>query len=173
MKNLRFPLCLGLISLLAGCSTPSVVLAPVGPNPIGTGSMASTGSLEVFSRLAKQRDDQSQGGDGMPRWYQHTDYSIYDSQGNPVKRVGNSTGHYAEAPDQVTLPAGRYLVKAQAEDYSWIKVPVTIERGRTTGVHLDGKWKPPADAPKTAVVSMPNGYPVGWRADSSKALGIN
>jgi hypothetical protein len=173
MKNFLILLGIGLISLLVGCSTTAVVLAPVGPDPVGTESMASTGSLEVFSRFAKQRDDQSQGGDGMPGWYQHTDYSIYDLQGKPVKHVDNSTGHYAEVPERVALPAGRYFVKAQAKDYFWVKVPVTIERGRTTGVHLDDKWKPPTDAPKTELVTTPKGNPVGWRSGFTHAVGIN
>jgi hypothetical protein len=173
MKNLLFPSGIGLVSLLVGCSTTSIVLAPVGPNPVGTENMASTGWLVVFSRVAKQKDDQSQGGDGMPRWNQHTDYSIYDLQGKPVKHVENSTGHYAEAPERVTLLAGRYLVKAQAKDYFWIEVPVTIERGRTTGVHLDNKWKPPTDVPKAELVTTPKGNPVGWRAESTHTVGIN
>jgi hypothetical protein len=173
MKYLLFPLGMGLISLLAGCSTPSVVLAPVGPNPVGAASTASTGSLEVFSRVAKQRDDQSQGGDGIPRWNQHTDYSVYDLQGKLVKHVENSSGHYAEAPERVALPTGRYLVKAQAKDYLWVEVPVTIERGRTTGVHLDDKWQPSADIPKAELVVTPKGNPVGWRAEPNHAVGIN
>jgi hypothetical protein len=150
MKNPLFSLGIGLISLLVGCSTTSVVLGPVGPDPVGAESMASTGSLEVFSRVAKQRDDQSQGGDGMPRWNQHTDYSIYNLQGKPVKHVENSTGHYAEAPKRVTL-----------------------EHGLTTEIHLDGHWNPSTEVPKAKLLTTPNGSPGGWRAESTHALGIN
>jgi hypothetical protein len=89
-----------------------------------------------------------------------------------VKRVDNTTGHYAEAPRLVTLPPGQYLVKTQAKDYFWVELPVTIERGRTTKVHLDDKWKPPTDAPKKEIVSLPNGKPVGWRDQSARDVGI-
>lgn len=173
MKNHRFLLGTGLVLLLVGCSTTSVVLAPVGPDPVGIESVASTGGLQVFSRVTKKYDDKEQGGDGIPGWYQHTDYSIYNLQGKLVKHVGNAPGHYAEAPERVALPAGSYLVKAQAKDYFWVKVPVTIERGRMTEVHLDDKWKPPVDAPKAGLVTIPNGNAVGWRAEPTHAFGTN
>jgi hypothetical protein len=39
---------------------------------------------------------------------------------------------------------------------------VVIKAGRTTRVHLDDKWQPPADTPKDELVTMPDGKPVGW-----------
>jgi len=65
------------------------------------------------------------------------------------------------------------LVNAQAKDYSWVKVPVTIDRGRTTEVHLDGNWNLPADVPKTKLVNVPNGNPVGWRAECTQAMEVD
>jgi len=87
--------------------------------------------------------------------------------------VDNTIGYYARAPRRVTLPAGRYLVKAQAKDYFWVDVPVIIERGQTTRVHLDDNWKLPAETPKTELVSFPNGNPVGWQAESTRKIGVN
>jgi hypothetical protein len=173
MKSVFILLGGGLISLLVGCASTPIALAPVGPNPVGGKSVSAKGELQVFSSLVEQSDDQNQGGDGSPGWYQHTDYRVYTVSGKLVKRVGNTIGHYDEAPRRVTLRAGRYLVKAQAEDYSLITIPVTIERGRTTRVHLYDSWKFPAGTPKTAVVKMPNGNPVGWRPNPSEALGVN
>ena len=152
-----------LTGLLTGCAIPRVSLAPVGPNPDGTATAASIGELQVFSRLAAQSDDQNQGSTDSI-WYQHTDYSIYDLQGKLVKRVGNTIGHYEEAPRLVTLPAGQYLVKAQAADFFWVQVPVTIKPGETTHVHLDDQWPQPSYASNREIVRMPNGKPVGWRA---------
>ena len=106
-------------------------------------------------------------------WYQHTDYSIYDLRGTLLKRVDNTLGHYEQAPCRVPLTAGRYRVKAEAEDYLQVEVPVTIEPGRTTRVHLDNNWKLPVATPKSEVVSTPNGNPVGWRAEPAKGLGLN
>jgi hypothetical protein len=173
MKNHRFLLGLGLVLLLVGCSTTSVVLAPVGPDPVGIEGVASTGGLQVFSRVTRKYDDKEQGGDGTPGWNQHTDYSIYDLQGKLVKHVGNAPEHYGEAPERVALPAGSYLVKAQAKDYFWVNVPVSIERGRTTEVHLDDNWNPSGDVQKAKLVTVPNGNPVGWRTESTHAVGAN
>lgn len=154
-------------SVLIGCSSTPVVLAPVGPNPTGIRSAASQGELQVFSSLEEESDDQNQGSSD-PIWHQHTDYTIYDTQGNRVERVDNTTGHYARSPRLVALPAGQYVVKAEAKDYFVAEVPVTIEPGRTTKVHLDGKWQPPANTSTNGLVSMPNGVPAGWRADPVK-----
>jgi hypothetical protein len=167
MKSVYAVLGAGLASLLAGCSSTPVALAPVGPNPVRSERIASQGQLQVFSRLVEQSDDQNQGSDD-PLWYQHTDYRIYNLHGKLVKRVDNTSGHYDQAPRRVALPAGQYLVKAQAQDYLQVEVPVTIEAGRTTRVHLDNNWKLPASTSKRELVSTPNGIPVGWRAESTK-----
>jgi hypothetical protein len=164
MKNICLFLGAGLMAVLVGCATtPVAVVVPVGPNPAGGKSLASEGGLQVFSRLAERTDDQNQASrDDV--WYQHTDYYIYNLQHRLVKRVDNTIGHYEEAPRVVTLPPGKYLVKAEANDDSWVNVPVMIEPGRTTRIHLDDNWPVPAYASKNDLVSLPNGYPIGWQA---------
>jgi hypothetical protein len=172
MKSLYILLSAGFISLVVGCSSTPVALAPVGPNPGGPQRTASQGELLVFSSLVEQSDNQNQGSTD-PTWFNHTDYGIYTVQGKLVERVLNRAGHYTQAPRLVTLPAGHYVVKAEAKGYFRVEVPVTVEGGRTTRVHLDGNWKPPVDGSQKTVVSLPNGIPVGWRAEPSKELGIN
>jgi hypothetical protein len=172
MKKLFVLLGAGMASLLMGCSSVPVAFAPVGPNPLGSESTAGEGQLQVFSGLTERSDNQNQASDD-PVWYQHTDYRIYDLHGKLVKRVNNTIGHYEQAPRQVALPAGRYVIKAEAGDYSMVQVPVTIERGRTTRVHLDDNWNAPADTPRNELVGMPNGKPAGWRADSTNQTAIN
>ena len=164
MKSVFCILGAGFVSLLIGCSSAPVALAPVGPNPYGGQSTASKGELQVFSSLTGRREGEN------PTWYQHTDYYVYDAEGKVVKHVANSAGYYAEAPRSLSLSAGRYLVKAQAKDYSWVEVPVTIESGRTTRVHLDDNWKLPAHTSTSELVSMPNGQPAGWRAEPMGGL---
>src|SRR5208337_4182405 len=159
MKSVIFLLGTGMILLLVGCSSTPVILAPVGPNPAGVESMASQGKLQVFSGWVGRTE-----GDN-PTWYQHTSYFMYDLHGKMVRHVDNTIGRYEQAPCRVALPAGRYLVKAKADDYLWVAVPVTIEGGRTTRVHLADNWKTALDASKSALVNMPNGNPIGWRAD--------
>jgi len=170
MKSICLLLGTGLVSVLVGCSSIPIAVAPVGPNPFGTKGIASKGELQVFSCLTTESDDHNQGSRD-PVWYQHTDYYVYDLQHQLLKHVHNTVGHYAEAPRQVELPAGTYIIKAQANDYVWVDVPVTIERGRTTRVHLDDQWSVPGYAAKTAVVCLPNGSPVGWLAEVSKPSG--
>jgi hypothetical protein len=125
-----------------------------------------TGYLQVFSSLVEQSDDQNQeGNDPGPMWYQHTDYNVYDAEGKLVKHVDNTTGHYSTSPRLVSLRPGHYTVRARSGERLSVSVPVVIERGLTTKVHLDEKWEPPAGTPKTEVVSAPDGNPVGWRAE--------
>ncbi len=131
MKNVCRILGVGLVSLLVGWSTAPVALAPVGPGPESSVSTTSTGELQVFSKEVGRVDGLN------PTWHQHSDYFIYDRDGKLVKYVKNNTGYFARAPLPVFLPPGQYLVKAKAKDYPWVNVPVIIEPGRVTSVHLD------------------------------------
>ena len=146
--------------LLAGCASPPIVLSPIGPNPAGFAGPDLHGRLEVYSARMEQDE-----GDN-PIWYQHADYNLYDSQGKKLRHVGNTEGHYDEAPRTLTLPAGRYVVKAPAKDYLWVEVPVVIEPGRVTRVHLDDRWEPPPSTSTKQLVILPASHPVGWRAET-------
>jgi hypothetical protein len=166
MKSSFFLLGAAVVFLVVGCASTPVALGPVGPNPFRGRSATATGHLQVFTRLDARQDDQNQAGDGIPVWYAHTDYDIYNLRGKLVKYVGNTPGHYAEGPTDVALPSGRYLVAARARDYLRVKVMVTIDPGRTTRVHLDDNWTPAPTAPKRELVTAPNGNPVGWHVNS-------
>ena len=102
--------------------------------------------------------------DPNPGWQQHTDYTIYNLQGDRVEHVFNPVGHYENAPSVTSLPPGKYMVVARAQGYLRVNVPVLIEAGRTTRVHLDARWHAPPNTPASELVQMPNGYQVGWRA---------
>lgn len=86
-----------------------------------------------------------------------------------MKYVGNTVGHYDEAPATVNLPAGNYLILALAEGFKSLLVtlPVVIESGHTTSVHLESGWTPTPGTPGTRIVRAPSGYAVGWSADSA------
>ena len=140
-----------------------VVLAPVGPCSVRHESSDLKGHLQVFSVM----EAPSEGDD--PIWYQHTAYRIYNPGGKRVKYVGNRVGKWDETPQTVTLPAGRYTVKALAEGYCHllVQVPVVIEPDRTTVVHLQSGWTPLGVPPGVELVRASSGYAVGWRADSA------
>ncbi len=157
MKRISFLMGLGLSALWFGCASAPVVVATVGPNPAGLDHHARDGQLQVFSDLVGRTE-----GDN-PTWYQHKDYTIYDQQGRRVEHVRNTVGYYARRPNLISLPPGKYVVRAEAKDYLFVKVPVVIESGRITKVHLDGDWQPSA-ADKQELVSLPTGIPVGWAA---------
>ena len=160
------PIILATLSALAlGHASVPLTVAPVGP-PAGAGSTTSgPGQLEVFSALKARA-----AGDD-PVWYQHSSYDLYDSHGRRLKHVYNVVGYYEQAPRLITLPAGKYVVKAQAKDYLWVEVPVVIQPGETTRIHLDDAWQPPPGTASTELVSVPAGYPVGWRAGSVNGTG--
>jgi len=161
MKSINLFLGAAMISLLTGCAPTPVVLAPVGPNPMGYSGTGSNGQLLVYSAW------QGHGEGNNPCYYQHSDYYIYQTSGKLVRHLENIVGHYAQSPRPEFLPAGNYIVQARAKGYGnvWIKVPVVIQDGQTTRIHLDNGWSVPAGAAKTELVNVPSGYPVGWRAD--------
>jgi hypothetical protein len=155
----------GLAILLSGCvllpSAP-VVTAPVGPNPLAPGIGSAQGRLEVYSRLSVRSDDQNQDSTD-PVWNQRTDYYLSDARDSNWRQVYNAAGHYSDAPRTISLPAGQYLVEAQAAPGNWVRVPVTIQSGRVTRVHLDSHWAPPGFAGQDQIVRLPHGQAIGWR----------
>jgi hypothetical protein len=163
MKIANKFLILGVFPLLMSCASQSISLAPVGPGPGAAGvSSGNLGYLRVFSQREPVREGVGWGAN--PTFYQHSDYNVYDRSGELVKHVDNATGHYATGPRLVSLPPGTYVVKARGKDYLAVNVPVAIEPGQTTSVHLDDRWEPVPDTPKNQLVITPSGSPVGWRA---------
>lgn len=143
--------------MLAGCASAPVILSsPVGPNHYGRPDGTENGRLEVFSSMEGQIE-----GDN-PTWFQHTDYRILTAKHQPFKHVWNKVGYYTQEPRVVSLPAGKYLVDAQSTDFFSVEVPVVIQQGKLTTVHLDGKWMPPAGASKAEIIYLPQGCAVGW-----------
>ena len=161
MKTKTSYLLLGVIPLLASCASQPVTLAPVGPHPVaGEQFLPSSGNgkLQVFTET-----DEYEYNEDVP-FFPHRDYQIYTAEGRRLKRVWNSQSHQDETPAVVTLPAGNYLVKADAEFYGVVSVPVVIKPSQTTLVILQPGWKPGRAVVSAALVRMPGGYPVGWRA---------
>ena len=162
MKRTNHFILAGLIGLASGCAfkRQSVVLPPVGPPPLVLGSRSPEGGLTVYSAL-------DLGTPGEPdNVYYHSGYKIYSLDGKMVKDVNNKVGPtYIEDPATVSLPPGRYNVVARAAAFGTVSVPVVIEAGKTTSVHLDGsELTSGRQTSASDFVRLPDGLIIGWRA---------
>jgi len=147
---------------LTGCAsagpTAMTVNDPIGPRPLGL-ARDYVGFLEVYSATEEHTD-----GDNTYR-YPHTDYQIFTSDGQLFKQVRNAIILSDETPERVSLPKGRYIVAAQSETSGPVNVPVAIETGKTTVLHLERKkdWKPELAWRDSDLVRLPNGQVIGYR----------
>src|SRR5437763_4096853 len=90
----------------------------------------SQGSLEVYSATDEFKD-------GDARYFPHSSYAVYTTDGKLLKNVGNHISRTDEIPEIVALPVGSYTVVAQAEKYGYVRVPVAIKEGQRTILDLD------------------------------------
>lgn len=145
------------VALAAGCAPPSRWIAPaaVGPAP----AVASDdGELIVYSA-----DDAIDTADSEHP--HHRRYVIRAADGSVLRSIENQTGPFGQDPEDVTLPPGRYAIDTSATNAGPVRVPVVIEPGRLTVVHLDGDDESDP-VPASAAVRLPNGHPIGARASS-------
>lgn len=150
---------LGVIPLLASCAGQPVRVAAVGPAPYTMAASSDrAGQLQVFSETEEYEYDES-----VP-YYPHRDYMILTMTGKRLKHVWNYQNHEDELPAIISLPAGKYLVTANAEQYGPVQVPVVIKPGEMTRVVLQPGWNPGTAFASTDLVQMPKGYFIGWRA---------
>jgi hypothetical protein len=164
MKNAWVFVGILIIGSMVGCATaPLTLTEPVGPSPLIASSGESYGKLKVYSATEEEHTVGNQ-----TAYFKRSPYIIYSSDGREIKNVNdNNTSEFLPLPRAVELPPGNYRVKAlEAVGFGEpVSVPVVIESGRTTEVHLNGHWQPPSDAPKKVLVLAPAGFPIGWRAN--------
>ena len=180
MKDKYFKLLMPVLICTAGCATETRVtrLEQIGPDPALTSPNAGAGFLQVFS--ARERvpidvnaeeffENNDYGKNEFLHYPAHTSYTIHAPDGHLLQRVRNATEMNDASPTIVALAPGFYELKAVAEDYSYVTLPVTIpvhiEPGLTTAVHLDGGWNPAIFRKQdNEMVCLPNGHVVGWRS---------
>jgi hypothetical protein len=162
MQSRLLCLALPITLLLVSCASQPIAIAPVGPKPgawTDFGLANGAGYLQVFTET-----DEYEWNHDVP-FCPHRDYQIYATDGKRLRRVWNSQNHEDETPTVVDLPAGNYLVKADAEFYGPVTVPVVIRPGALTKVILQPGWHSGKSVGSADLVQMPNGYYIGWKAD--------
>lgn len=168
----------GALIWLVGCTSPAkvAVLEPIGPTPAEGSQKSGDGRLQVYSariqanidaNMAEWRCNNDFGRNAFMFEPTHTGYTIYNQGGMFLKHVPNSRNRGDGEPTLVSLPPGRYEIRAEAEDYAGrveVRVPVVIRAGQTTAAHLTGDWNPGGHFTDDEVVRLPDGEIAGWLA---------
>jgi hypothetical protein len=175
MKSLKILLLSTLgLCLLAGCSSTPVVIAPVGPAPASTYAQVENSKFFTTAQ-APSPNDVADGWlkvftatktvpDGETYDYPHTGYRIYTESGKLLKYVPNHFDDMDQSATLLKIPAGKYKVSARSEPYNMVIVPIVIQAGKTTYVHLGAHWQAPSNTPTNEIVHLPDGRPVGWKS---------
>jgi hypothetical protein len=153
--------------LVAGCVSDNenkVALDTVGPAPVQTPAISpsTNGTLAVYSAFRRTSDFDIRD----PYRPEYSDYRIYNADGEFLRNIHNDSGTFLQDPASVSLAPGRYRVVARANGFGFITVPILIEAGQSTVLHLEG-GDPGGDAPgfsQTNAVRLPDGQIVGWRS---------
>jgi hypothetical protein len=147
-----------LVGLTACVTNKTVPLSEtVGPKE-AAGGFASKGVLLVYSETEDIND-------GGIIYHPHTGYGIFTPEDKRVRSVVNRVGSTDQEPMTVVLPAGKYTVKARAAGHGVISVPIVILGGKRTILYLEREGMPDAsELSSNAVVRLPGGPPIGWRA---------
>jgi hypothetical protein len=169
----------------AGCAAPSQQsrLPGVGPAPAPVAQATGEGFLQVYS--ARERVPTNLNGEEFV-WNNdygrneflygaaHTGYALYRQGGQLLQSVPNARGMNDAQPTLLSLAPGSYEVKAEAVEYdgvvSTVTVPVCIEPGLTTLVHLDGNGNTSVPRTDDRWVRLANGSIVGWHCSGSEAV---
>lgn len=150
-------------ALLAGCATANhgLILDAVGPGPATGEGSATNGTLMVYSAYLANADFSMRD----PYRHEYSDYRIYTPDGVLLQAVHNNSGTILQRPQRIDLAPGDYRVLAQANGFGLVTVPVTLQAGLDTIVHLEGgyKWPNQFGASQTNAVRLPDGEIVGWR----------
>jgi hypothetical protein len=154
--------------LLAGCVGPKgLVLEPVGPNPATTASAnAAIGTLVVYSAQEASADFNMRD----TRRPEYSSYQIYNRDGSLRETVDNTSDSILQRPRRVELPPGTYRISAVANGYGLVTVPVTIQPGCDTIVHLEGGYSWPGHPAfdRSNSVRLPDGEVVGWKSQTAQ-----
>ena len=117
--------------LLAGC-------ASTGPQQSAPGAAKKLTRAERWKAAGWLKVSTAQGWESIndePRSYVQSDYKVLTPEGRLIMNVQNA-GPMGE-PVAVRMDPGSYVVVAQARKQGTVRLPVAIETGKTTVLHLD------------------------------------
>jgi len=165
----------------AGCASAHkvVVQDTVGPCHRVAASDASEGSLLVYSAREKaplsiQAETFFWNADfGKNEFLYGTalsDYTIYGQDGTVLEQVRNGRDASGSTPAEVQLAPGHYTIEAEAERGGGmtmtVVIPLVVEAGQITAVHLEPTPEIPAEATDPGrVVMLADGRIIGCRAE--------
>lgn len=163
LRRSWFAMGMVLLALTACATNRALSLSEtVGPKE-AAGGFAAKGILVVYSETEDIND-------GGIVYHPHTGYGLFTPEGKRIRSIMNRVGDTDQEPMNVILPAGKYLVKARAAGFGVVSIPVAVLGGKRTALYLERQGMPDAaDLATNAVVRLPGGPVIGWRArDISK-----
>jgi hypothetical protein len=153
------------VALLSGCATGSngLALDTVGsPLTQPMEAISTNGTLLVYSAYEVNADFNARD----PNRPEYSDYKIFTTDGKLLQKIHNNTGTILQDAVPVELPPGKYHVRARANGYGFVMIPVVVESRQTTTLHLEGGgfWPNESVFSQTNAVRLPDGQIIGWRA---------
>ena len=88
------------------------------------------GYLKVYSASDEVRD-------GATRYFPHSSYIIYTTDGKLFKNIENHRSGDDEIPELVSLPVGSYRVVARSLRGGYVRILVVIKKDQETVLDLD------------------------------------
>jgi hypothetical protein len=88
------------------------------------------GYLKVYSASDEVRD-------GATRYFPHSSYIIYTTDGKLFKNVENHRSGDDEIPELVSLPVGSYRIVARSLRGGYVRILVVIKKDQETVLDLD------------------------------------
>jgi len=129
-----------LIVPLALCLSGSTAAQAAGDNPLSPGPVRPgnldyrielpQGYLKVYSATDRFKD-------GDARYFPHSPYAIYTTDGRLFENVKNKRFANDEVPEVVALPVGTYVVVARSERGGYAGMRVVIKEGQQAILDLD------------------------------------
>ena len=123
-------LCLGGSTAAQAGDTDPLFPGAVRPGNWDYQTESRQGYLKVYSASDEVRD-------GDTRYFPHSSYIIYTTDGKLFKNIENHRSGDDEIPELVSLPVGSYRVVARSLRGGYVRILVVIKKDQETVLDLD------------------------------------